>query len=156
MILGISPGTRTCGFAVVRDGEVKKWSVKSYKEKWSDGKLIGILYSISQLINRHKIQDIALKMPDAVPRSLGYAQLIGALNALFETRGINARYYALSDIAGVHAPGEKINRKTLFGRIADRHTELQQLYRKEAKSSKPYYDKVFEAVGATHCLRHRK
>ncbi len=156
MMLGISPGTRSCGFAVVRDTEIKKCGVKSYKETWSDGKLIGILYGISQLSTRHNIRRVAVKVPDVMPRSVGYAQLIGALNVLFEQRGIQVTYYTLSDLNMQFAPKKKITRKALFAQIADLYPELKPLYDKEVKAEKPYYDKVLEAVGVVHCVATKK
>ena len=156
MILGLSPGTRSCGFVLVEDREIRKWGVKSYKAKWSDGKLIEILYSLSQLIHRHKIRDVAVKVPDTMPRSLGYAQLIGALNSLFESSGITANYYTLADLRKRHDSTKKINRAALFAYIAHQYPQLLPLYRKELEGKKPYYDKVFEAVLAVHNSRRAK
>jgi Holliday junction resolvasome RuvABC endonuclease subunit len=150
MILGISPGTRTFGFVVLRDGEIKTCGVKSYKEKWSDGKLIHILYGLSQLIHRHKIREVAVKVPDVFPRSSGYAQLIGAMNVLFESRGIKARYYTLSELTKRHDSKRKVNKEALVAYVAHRYPELLPLYRKEQTAAKPYYEKVFEAVLAAH------
>lgn len=155
-VLGISPGTRTCGFAVIRDGDIKTSGVKSYKEKWNEGKLIGILYSLSQLIHRHKIQKVAIKIPDDVSRSKEYTQLIGAMNALFEQRGISARYFTLSEIKRQYGQKKKDNKKVLFEQIVSVYPGLKPLYQAEIKAAKPYYDKVFEAVGAADCFRHRK
>ena len=155
MILGISPGTRSCGFAVVREGYIKKWGVQSYKGAWSDGKLIGILYSVSQLITRHRIQEVAVKIPDTMPRSVGYAQLIGALNVIFEQREVKARYYTLSEVRKLHTGNMKDNKKTLFAQIANIYPELRPLYQKEVHAEKPYYDKVFEAVAAAHCRKKK-
>ena len=156
MILGISPGTRLCGFALVKEKEIKKWGVQSFKGTWSDGKLIGILYSLSKLMSRHRIQEVAVKMPDTMPRSIGYAQLIGAMNALFEHRGIKVRYYTLTDLNKRYSPKRKINRQALFAYIAHQYPELLPLYHKEQKAEKPYYHKVFEAVAAAHCPKLKK
>lgn len=156
MILGICPGTRSCGFAVVREKEIRKWGVQSYKGSWSDGKLIGILYGLSKLITRHRIREVAIKIPDTMPRSIGYAQLIGAMNALFEQRGIKVRYFTLSDLTREHAPKKKINRQALFAHIAHQYPELLPLYHKEQTAKKPYYDKVFEAVAAAHGSQPKK
>lgn len=155
MILGISPGTRSCGFVLVREGAIKKWGVQSYKGAWSDGKLIGILYSLSQLIIRHRIKEVAVKIPDTMPRSIGYVQLIGALNVIFEQRGIKARYYTLSELRKLHTGNTEVNRKALFAHIANIYPELQPLYQKEVKAEKPYYDRVFEAVAAAHCRKKK-
>ncbi len=156
MILGISPGTRSCGFAVMREKELKKFGVQSFKCKWSDGKLIGILYGLSQLITRHKIQHVAVKIPDRMPRSIGYAQLIGAMNALFEQRKITVRYYTLTDLTQRYAPKRKTNKAALIGYIAHQYPELLPLYRREQECSKPYHDKLFEAIAAAHCFETRK
>ena len=156
MILGITPGTRSCGFAVVREKEIRKWGVQSFKGKWSDGKLISILYGLSKLMTRHRIREVAIKIPDTMPRSIGYAQLLGAMNALFEQRGITVRYFTLSDLTREHAPKKKINRQALFVSIVDLYPELLPLFRKEQKAKKPYYDKVFEAVASAHGCKPKK
>lgn len=156
MILGISPGTRSCGFVLIRNGEIRKWGVKSYKSKWSDGKLIEILYSLSLFMHRHNIRQVAIKIPDAMLQSAAYVQLIGALNVIFERKGVAVTYYTLSELRRRHTSKGKVNKNALYAYIAHQYPQLLPLYRKEQGAKKPYYDKVFEAMLAANAVASKK
>src|ERR1039458_9865646 len=63
-ILGVSPGTRTMGLAVLRRGELIEWRVKTYKGVWSKEKLAYILQAIEKICDYYQVTGIAMKKVD--------------------------------------------------------------------------------------------
>jgi len=152
-ILGISPGTRSVGFAVLKDGKLTEYRVQSFQEAWTYQKLKKIINCIRQEIERNGIQGIAVKIPDTQPTSSSYIQLLGAMNVCFERKGIKARYYTLSDIKWHFRPDRRVNKAVLAECTIAKHPDLLPEYRKEQGNRNVYYDKLFEAVAAVDLLQ---
>jgi len=151
-ILGISLGTRQIGIALCTGGQLYEWQVKTFTGKWSKSKLRGILLTLSGIIDEERVGQVAVKIPDIIPASKGFTQLMGGLNVLCEQKHFKARYYTLSDIKKQFAPDKELNKETLAEIIVACHPELQHAYRKQKKRKNAYYYKLFEAVAAAHLL----
>lgn len=150
--LGISPGTRSIGIALIRNRNLIDWKLQSFKGKWSKEKLQEIIRYVSLYMDNHHVDAVAIKIPDDLPVSHNYIQLVGTLNVLFEQKGIQATYYHLSDIKKQFCPERKINKAVLVDCIVSKYPHLLPEYHKERNSRNKYYDKVFEAVGAAYIL----
>ena len=98
MVLGISPGTRAVGFALMTPTELLGSEIQSFKEPWSRKKLRRILEAVSFQIIQYDIREVGIKVPDIIPTSKGFNQLVGSLNILFEAKRIKATYYSLNNI----------------------------------------------------------
>lgn len=61
IILGISPGTRAMGWAVLSDGELVDWGVKNFKGKWAKKKENKILNTFEKLLHEYHISKVAMK-----------------------------------------------------------------------------------------------
>ena len=59
-ILGISPGTRFIGIAILADGKLVNWQVRSFPGEWSDEKLRVILAAIDTVIVRYRIEQVTV------------------------------------------------------------------------------------------------
>jgi len=150
-ILGIDPGTRFTGIAVLRNRKLVEYQVKTYLGAWSPKKLQAIIIMLAAVIERYGIRDVAVTVPDSLPDSLGFTQLIGSINALCDRKGIRPYYSTLSDLKAKYCGG-KGNNKDLMAAIALKYPELVLEYRKEEKNKEGYYHKVFEAVAAAALL----
>jgi hypothetical protein len=135
------------GIAIARNGQLQDWQLKNFKQKWSRSKLKKILLTLDRIIDAHEIQAIAAKIPNRLPGSKAYAQLVGGLNVLCERKGISISYYALADIKERYCT-EGINKKQLAELIAEEYPEIGPQLEKERRNGRAYYDKVFEAVAA--------
>ena len=147
-ILGISPGTRSMGIAVLRDGIILEAQVHSFPGTWSKTKLRRILNLVLANIHRYDVAIIAVKLPDTLPLSKGFHQVIGSINVLGERKEVHIRYYSLSDIKKYHCPEEAQTKEVLMERLVAIHSELTIEYRRERKNRNKYYYKLFEAVAA--------
>jgi Holliday junction resolvasome RuvABC endonuclease subunit len=145
-ILGIDPGTRHVGIAVVRDGGLMHWKVKAYHGKWSHEKLHKIIQLFDATIKRDCIKKVVVKIPDVLPASFGFTQVIGSLNVLCERRGIRPRYVTHTEIKKFHCAEDKSTTEHLMAVIVRKHPELAPQYRRERENANAYYHKAFEAI----------
>lgn len=145
MVLGISPGTRTIGIATIKDGQLTKRQLLSYPQKWSDQKLQKMLSVLEGYLSKYTIQQVAIKIPDELPISTAYIQLVGAINVLCEQLGIQAQYYTLSELKQGYFPDRDINKQMLISYLQQQYPELEYFSKNRKRLS--YYAKIFEAVG---------
>jgi Holliday junction resolvasome RuvABC endonuclease subunit len=146
-ILGVDPGTRFVGIAVVTDGKLIHYQVKTFLGPWSEKKLKAIVYTLASVIERYAITKVAVKIPDVLPTSLGFTQVIGTLNSLCDRKGIKPRYYTLSKIK-VRWCKNKANSKELMAAVASKYPQLVLEHQQELRNKEGYYYKIFEAVAA--------
>lgn len=152
-ILGISPGTRAAGIAVLRGGVLLYQQVHTFPGKWSPEKLRLIMGKLDSVAKKHGVTDFAVKVPDTLPNSIGFTQLIGSLNILCGSLGAGLHYYPLSDILDRFCRGGEQNKTLLLQAIVEKHPELLPEYKREQKNRDAYYHKVFEAVAVAHLSR---
>lgn len=148
VVLGCSPGTRTFGVAIIRDNELLDYEAKTFRGKWAPSKLERILTRIEIIIDIYKIRRIAVKVPDKFPRSIGYNQLIGRLNVLFERKGMNVTYYTLSELKRHCSPHFEIGKEDLADYIVGKFPELHVRHEPSTGQPNNHHFKVFEAVCA--------
>ena len=147
-VIGISPGTRHFGLAVLQDGRMLDWKVFAFAGAWSGTKLQIIIDSLRPVLEESRADAVGVKIPDALPISTSYIQLVGALNAFIERQHIVPMYYNLSELKKHWCPGQGITKATLAECIVAKHHELLPEYRKEQTNKNSYYTKLFEAVAA--------
>src|ERR1041384_2505677 len=97
-ILGISPGTRSLGIAILKDGELLDSRIKSFPGKWSEVKQKTILGAISEYINHFGITVIALKTIHISRSAAALNQVIHGIKELSEKRKIKFCIYTIHDL----------------------------------------------------------
>ena len=127
-----------------------QYDIKSFQGVWSQKKLYSIITVIHVYIERYRVTQVSIKIPDVLPVSLGFTQLVGSLNALCERTGIKPRYHTFSEVKGRHIGNAKHNSANLITAIIEKHPELMPEYRREQKNKEAYYYKMFEAVAVAH------
>jgi len=152
-VLGISLGTRFIGIAVLKDRELINWKVLSFQAKWSDEKLKVIVRSITQLVEKNVIDSVAVKIPDDIPISTGFMQLVSGINVLFERKKIEVYYYSLTDLKRHYCKIDTAKKGSLVEYMLERYPDLIREHMKELQNQKPYYDKIFEAVAAARYVQ---
>ncbi len=146
VLLGISPGTRVVGLAVIFKGELVEWKVKTFKETWSRDKRRMILATINSICEYHDIQVISLKKIDPLKSSIQLNRLIVSIRKQAKRNGIKIYEYSLTDLEFDLLTGRKQNKKTLSQQVVDKHPELRKEYLQERNNRKEYYTKMFEAI----------
>jgi Holliday junction resolvasome RuvABC endonuclease subunit len=146
-ILGISPGTRSIGIGVIRDGELLDARVKTFPGKWSESKQKTILGAISKLINDFNVTAVFLKTIHESRSSAALNQLIYEIKNLLEKRKTKFCLYTIIDLKRHCLERRSGNRRTLMEQITEKYPELMFDRDKEIKSRNKYYTKMFEAIG---------
>ncbi|MBZ0097576.1 MAG: hypothetical protein K8F30_00750 [Taibaiella sp.] len=147
-VLGISPATKRMGLGLIRNGKLVDWEIQSFPGKWARGKLERIVGFVSRYIVTNDVTAIAVKIPNELPVSANYIQLVGTLNRLFEKKGIRPMYYTLSELKKHHCPPGRATKETLAACVAGKYPNLFAEHEKEQVNRNRYYDQMFEAVAA--------
>lgn len=146
--LGISPGSRHIGIAVLYNRELITWRVHTFRGKWSDVKRKTMLATLEKLFASYAIEAVAVKIPDKLPDSFSFGQVLGVINILCERKGIKARYCTLSDIKRCFSTNEQVTKASIVSYLVHKYPELTREYNKEQKNHYKYYAYIFEAVSA--------
>ena len=141
-LLGISPGTRIIGLAVMCDGELVEWKVKTFKATWSGKKRTMILEAIERMRNYYGIEILAIKKIDPLRSSPQLDMLLDAIYDLAKRNKIELYQYSLSDLDYDDRP----TKRQLSERIAGRHPKLRRKLLRERSNRTEYHTKMFEAV----------
>ena len=152
-LLGISPGTRVVGLAVIQKGALVEWKVKTFKETWSGDKRRKITATIHRICEYHNIDVIALKKNDPFKSSLQLDRLLSSILSYGRTHGIKVKQYSLSDLDFDLQTGKKQQRVALSEHVVDRHPEVRKEYLQERNNRKEYYTKMFEAIAMAEQLK---
>jgi len=150
-ILGISPGTKYMGVAMLRNGTLHDWKVKHYKGAWSDEKLSKATEFLESLIIRHVVTHIACKVPHSSRCSKALNVLLEKIKRLAKEYKLKLHIYSIEEIKQWFKSNIR-NRKSLSAHMTSTYPELTKIYLREKQIRNNYYFKVFEAVAAlTHC-----
>lgn len=98
IVLGISPGTRSFGYAVLRDGELVNWGLKTYRGKWSKGKQRTILDAVDELIVLHGITGIGAKVNHPSRSSKALESLYRKINQIAKKRNLHISCFTLGQL----------------------------------------------------------
>jgi len=143
MTLGISPGTRIMGIAILKNSELIEWKIKTFKGRWSQVKQHCIITAIKKVIKQYGITEIAFKTPDPKRSSPELNRLIAAVKKLAVKNEIKVYSCSLSDLKCTYS---KVTKAELWEHIALQYPELFFEYQREQMNSNSYYEKIFEAV----------
>ena len=149
--IGISPGSRHIGIAVINNSELITWRVHTFKGISSSSKQAAITSTLQKLFASYKIKAVTVKIPDVFPESVFFSQVLGIINILCEQKGKKAKYYTLSHIKRHHSSNEKVTKAALIAFLTNKYPELRREYKKEQQNRTRYYVRVFEAVAVGLC-----
>jgi len=152
-VLGISPGTRVLGFAVIHEGELIDWRVKSFKETWSKQKRDAILEAVHRLCEYHNVGVISLKKVDPLRSSPQLDRLLRNLIKQAKRYGIKVRQYSLSELDYGLRTSKRQTKDSIAEQVAEKHPELKRTYLQERNNRREYYTKMFEAVAMAEQLK---
>ena len=153
-ILGISPGTRTMGLALARDGELIDWRVKTFNGFWSESKLKTIVHVLKTHIEDTGVTAVALKKPDVFRSSSGLELLISELKALCHRYQIPVSMFSLKTLKEQYSKEKGFTKAAMIKRVASQFPALYADYNKEQRNRFKYYTKMFEAIAATRIGIH--
>lgn len=144
-ILGISPGTRIIGIAIMQNGELIDYRVKCFKYRWTKAKQSRILAYIEKLIEYYEVRVVVLKFPDPTRSSRQLEYLKEQIREMIKRKRVRTYSYATVTVKlGLGIKGT--NKNGLLTHIAELYPELRKIYLKEINNRHSYYNKMFEAI----------
>jgi len=148
-VLGISPGTRTVGLAVLH-GTLTEYRIRRFPGRWSEQKARKIITAIETLIDTHSITRVSCKVNHPSRRSANLDMLTEGIIKLCKRKGVKVRLYTLKNIYN-HTHGRTvesryINKRMLMEKLVSRYPILGREQLREHSNKHPYHVKIFEAV----------
>lgn len=153
-ILGISPGTRYTGFAVIKDMSLIDWRMKTFKGKWSTLKLRMIEATIKRHIEKYAINVIALKVPHPARSSRELELIIKVVKKVTNDCKIGYYPYCWEDIKSYCPSENRYTKNVLIDFVLNKYPEVRHVYQREKQNRWAYYIKIFEAIALAHFLRN--
>ena len=144
-ILGISPGTRRVGIAILENKSLVDWQTLSFPKPWTDAKVEDITEAIKSIILYHRITHVALKVPPKHKTTPNLILVLKALKRLFKRQKVHLTVYSISELKNYC---QQSNKDKMAEFISKKEPYLDRIYRKNLISQVKYYTPVFEAISA--------
>ena len=154
-ILALSINTRMTGLALFINGNLIDYSLKFYKDTFSQKKLDTLNANLQSSTHNLSIQYIVLSMPHPFYQTKEFLMLIEVVERFANEHSIAFTKYATKDLYFAFASRVNPSRKSLMHRMVLFYRELEEYEFKELRNKNKYYIKLFEAVacGAYHILK---
>jgi Holliday junction resolvasome RuvABC endonuclease subunit len=153
-ILGLNPGSKYLALAVFQGSDLRYWGIKVLQRKWSKEKLEKAKEILSNLINRHDLNVLAIKELHRSRSAKNLNLLTAKVREFSRGRGLRVYEYSLKDLEKFFSPEEKINKKQMAELVASEYPFLFQALEKEGRNKNPYAIRMFEAIAlGIRCFR---
>lgn len=154
-IIGINPGTRYLGIAVLYGPELMDWRIKVLDGKWSNHKIKRAIEILSELIDQHRPDVLAIKKLHPSRRSENLARLANKLRGFARRMKLKVYQYSMKEIEGCFVMYKKPNKQNLIKAIVELYPILYHDLNKEKNHENPYYFRMFEAVALASMCHQR-
>lgn len=145
-VLGISPGSRYIGVAVLSGTELRDWRLKVFPGRWSEAKGEKVRLTIEDYFKIYRPDAVAVKRVHPSRGSLYLSEVIKHINGAAKQHGLRPHLFSLEAVKYYLAQGRKINKKLLAEIVAARFPILFHQLHRETSQKNQYYARVFEAV----------
>ena len=145
-IIGINPGSRYLGIAVLDGSELLDWRIKTLEGKWSDEKIRKAIRILSDLIERYEPSVLAIKKLHPARRTKNLLRLTNKIIIFARRKGMKVYQHSIKEIEKSLIESSKLNRRNLFDVLIEQYPALQYDLSKEQSHRNPYYSRMFEAV----------
>ena len=145
-IIGINPGSKYLGIAIFQGSDLRYWSIKTLKGKWSKEKIEKAKEILSDLFVRYDIGVLAIKKLHRSRSSPNLNKLVAKIKEFSKRKGLRVYQYSMRDLEKFFSPDEKINKKQMAELIASEYSFLLQVLEKEKRNKNPYAIRMFEAI----------
>ena len=143
VILGISPGTRAIGIALIKDGRLELCSIHTNNA--------AVVTATSSLIEKYSVTDISLLKSHTHASFPRQKQLMMDVQSLAEAKGIPSKTYSTYDLRKL-MPSSPKNKKIMFYYLTELFPELTAQYHKYTRERNSYHSKIFEAVACAYAI----
>lgn len=148
-ILSIDPGTREMGVAVLADGELVYYAVKTNRtRKTVQETCDGADSIVKWLVKEYRPDVLAIRQPLIIQQSAeALATVIREIKQTAQREGLVVCEYAPKTVRQFICGSTKATKRQAAERIAARYGELHRYLEHRSKWEELYYSKLFEAVG---------
>jgi Holliday junction resolvasome RuvABC endonuclease subunit len=155
-ILGINPGLRYLGIAVLQGVGLRDWRVMTIPGTQPEDKAKGALRLVSKLIDEHEPNVLAIKKLHPARSSRALARWVAQVRDLAKGKGLRVYQYSVRDLEAFIAPGERTNKRRMAEAIACEYPALLHELGRERRSRNAYHLRMFEAVGLASLCFHQQ
>ena len=155
-ILGISPGTRNIGIAVIENNELLEWQVINFKHRCNIKKLHIIVRTIESLCEHFNVTSVGMKQPVLFRSSKDLKNLTYFMERMLKKNKLLYAKYTLTELKVHSCKTGRQTKSELMECIVEKYPILRKLYLKERNSQRPYYQKMFEAIAAANLYEKEK
>lgn len=143
IILGLSPGTKSMGYAVMSEGELIDWGVKNFRGKWSNSKKNKILRTIQNMISAYQPSMLAIKVNQTSLSSRNLKMIYSSIKEYTKKIRLKSAFLSIEELKQTCALVR--NKQEMIKYLKQRFPELNRnLPRKGADTN----SKEFEAIAA--------
>jgi len=150
-VLGINPGTRYLGYAVLYGQELVDWGIKVLKGKWSEGKIKKAIRILSDLIERYEPNVLVIKKLHPARRTENLLRLTNTIKRFVQRKNLKVYQYSIKEIEKSLIKNGKLNKRNIFEIMVECYPSLQIGQRREEICKNPYFYRTLEAVAGAVC-----
>jgi len=147
-ILAIDPGTKELGFAVLTDGHLSYYGVKTFKRRSPPHAFLTDLSGfIASLIARYKPDCLAIERTFLIQKSATLLNVTAVeIKQAAINQGLMVCEYAPSEVRNILCQRKKTLKREMVQVIAKRFPELARFLRQPTKWEALYWSHMFDAV----------
>lgn len=149
-ILSIIPGAKHLGIAIFEDINLQDWFIKVFINKSIDEKIKLITSFITQLIEKHEISILAIKIIHPSRSSPNLSKIISAIRVIGKKSHVTISEFTITEMKQLLGKELQIdsmkNKKILMEEVVTLYPFLFGEADKEKMHKNKYYTRMFEAV----------
>jgi crossover junction endodeoxyribonuclease RuvC len=148
-ILAIDPGTRQLGVAVLSDGELLYYAVKTIRKRGSAGEVLSQARGVvARLIADYEPQYLAIEKTFFIQKSAALLNVTAdEIKAVAKAEGLPIHEYAPTVVRKIICNSGRATKKEAAKVIASKYPELSRFLEQRTKWEELYYANMFDAVG---------
>jgi Holliday junction resolvasome RuvABC endonuclease subunit len=145
-IIGINPGTRYLGIAVLDGSELLDWRIKALEGKWSEEKIKKVTEILSELFDQYEPNVLVIKKLHPSRRTENLLRLTNKIKDFVRQKKMKVFKYSIKEIEKLLIEGEKLNKRNLIEAMVKLYPMLHHDLKIEQSHKNRYHVRMFEAV----------
>jgi Holliday junction resolvasome RuvABC endonuclease subunit len=154
-IIGVNPGTRYLGIAILYGPELMDWRIKALDGKWTKDKMGKALGIISDFMERYEPNILAIKKLHPSRRSVNLSRLVNKIKEFSKCKKLKVYQYSIKEIESFFIDEGKPNKRNLMSAMANLYPILHHDLTKERSHKNVYNIRAFEAVALASVCSQR-
>ena len=149
IVLGIDPGARQIGVAVLCGEELLFYGVKSFKKRTEDDTLRKLRKIIDKIVIAYRVESVALEKIVYVQQNRSFVKNVyKEIQDFLENREIPVFEYNPKLIRQIICRSEKATKRNTALRLSQKYNELVRYFSVPKPWQKRYYALLFDAIAA--------